>query len=51
MPTNTDSDTTDTLRTTPSERKKAQIVKRCIINILKCWRMCKKTPNSTKATN
>ena len=47
MPIKTDSDTSDTVRTTPSERKKAQLVKRCVINFLKCLRICKKTPNST----
>ena len=51
MPTNTDSDVSDTVRTTPSERKKAQLVKRCVINFLKCWRICKKTSNDTKTVN
>ena len=50
MPTKTDSDTTDTMRTTTSERKKGEIIKRCLINILKCWRLCKKTSKSTKNT-
>ena len=49
MPNNTDSDVSDTVRTTPSERKKAQLVKRCVINFLKCLRICKKTPNSTNS--
>ena len=49
--TNNDSDVSDTLRTTPSERKKAQLIKRCVINFLKCWRMCKKTSKDTKPAN
>jgi len=33
----------ETLRTTASERKKAKLVQRCFINLLKCWRVCVKT--------
>ena len=51
MPTKSNSDTSDTIRTTPSERKKAQLIKRCVINFLKCWRMCKKTSKDTKPAN
>ena len=47
MPDKSNSDVSDTLRTTPSERKKAQLIKRCVINFLKCLRMCKKSQNNT----
>lgn len=49
MPDKNDSDISDTMRTTTSERKKAEVVKRCFINILKCWRLCKKSSNDTKS--
>ena len=49
MPSKNDSDTSDTLRTTPSERKKAQLIKRCVINFLKCLRICKKTDKNTNS--
>ena len=41
----------DTIKTTISERRKAQIIKRCVINILKCWRMCKKREKTPKSAN
>ena len=44
-------ESTDTMPTTRSERRKAQIIKRCVINILKCWRMCKKREKTQKNTN
>ena len=43
MPIKNDSGVSDTMRTTKSERQKAQLVKRCVVNLLKCLRMCKKT--------
>ena len=49
MPDKSNSPTSDTIRTTPSERKKAQLIKRCVINFLKCLRICKKTPKSTNS--
>ena len=48
MPTKTDSDISDTMRTTVTERKKAEILKRCFINMMKCFRICKKTRKSTE---
>lgn len=39
-PIKTDSDTGDTLRTTPSMRKKGKLASRFIINILKCFKIC-----------
>ena len=42
------SQSSDTLRTTPTERKKAKIVYRLVINILKCFRICKKEPKREK---
>ena len=48
MTTNPISESSDTLRTTKSERRKAEILKRCLINIMKCLRMCKKTPKDKK---
>ena len=50
MPTKTDSDVTDTMHTTVSERKKAELLKRCFINMMKCLRVCKKTKKSTEGT-
>ena len=47
MPTKTDSDISDTMHTTVTERKKGEILKRCFINIMKCFRICKKTRKST----
>ena len=38
-------DSSDTLHTTASMRKKANVVKRCFIDLLKCWRVCVKTRN------
>jgi hypothetical protein len=43
-----ESSTNDTMRTTKSEGEKAEILKRCVINILKCFRVCKKSHMSTK---
>lgn len=40
------STTSDTMRTTKSEREKGEIIKRCFINMLKCIRVCKKTSKS-----
>ena len=39
-------DTSDTMRTTKSERAKGEILKRCFINMMKCIRVCKKSRNS-----
>ena len=36
------------IETTRSMRRKAQLVGRCFITMLKCFRMCKKTPKDTK---
>ena len=50
MKINDKNESSETLRTTPSMRKKAKLVSRFCINILKCWKMCKKhkkTQNST----
>ena len=48
LTTNNDSsDTLHTLETTPSERDKANSVRRFIICILKLFRKCKKTPKDT----
>ena len=44
-------ESSDTIKTTRSERRKAEILKRCFINILKCWRMCKKRDKTQKNTN
>ena len=41
-------ESSDTIKTTRSESKKAEIIKRCIINILKCWRLCKKPEKTQK---
>ena len=38
----------DTMRTTKSESEKGEILKRCLINILKCFRVCKKSRMDTK---
>ena len=48
MPIKTDSDISDTMRTTKSERRKGQVIKRLFINFLKCFRMCKKSQRDTK---
>ena len=37
------SSSSDTLHTTKSERQKGEILKRCFINMMKCFRICKKT--------
>ena len=47
MPTIPNSSSSDTLHTTKTERQKAEILKRCFINMLKCLRVCKKTPKNT----
>ena len=49
MPTKTDSDVTDTMHTTVSERKKAELLKRCFINMMKCFKLCKKSRRDTKS--
>ena len=41
-------DSSDTLRTTETERKKGEVIKRCLINILKCLRLCKKSQKDKK---
>ena len=41
-------ESSETLQTTESMKKKAHILARCLINILKFWKVCKKrkkTPN------
>ena len=48
MPTIPNSSSSDTLHTTKSERQKAEILKRCFINIFKCLRVCKKSSKNTK---
>jgi len=48
MQPKTDSDISDTMHTTVTERKKGEILKRCFINIMKCFRICKKTRKSTE---
>ena len=43
-------DSSDTLRTTKTMREKAKLVSRCIINLLKFWRVCcreRKTQSNT----
>ena len=50
MPTIPPSSSSDTLHTTKSERQKAEILKRCLINILKCFRLCKKSQNNKPKT-
>ena len=45
------SSSSDTLHTTKSEGQKAEILKRCFINMLKCFRICKKTRKGAKATS
>ena len=37
------SDSSDTLRTTKTMREKAEVVRRCFLAWLKCWRICKNT--------
>ena len=37
---------TETLRTTESMKRKANVISRCMINIFKIFRMCKKTPKN-----
>ena len=36
-------DSSETLRTTESMKKKARLFSRCLISIMKVFRMCKKT--------
>ena len=48
--TPTKSESSDTIRTTKTMREKAKLVSRCIINLLKFWRVCcreKKTSDNT----
>ena len=47
-PTKTDS--SDTLRTTKTMREKAKLVSRCIINLLKFWRVCCREKKTQKDT-
>jgi len=47
-----ESESSSTLRTTPTMRRKAHVVQRLVISILKFWRMCKcgkKTSGKHKA--
>ena len=37
----------DTLRTSKTLREKAEVVKRCFINIVKCFRLCKSKKSDT----
>ena len=48
MVTKVKTESSDTIRTTATERKKAELIKRCFINILKCLRMCKKPRKDKK---
>ena len=36
-----DSSTNDTIRTSKTLREKGEVVGRCVINMIKCFRMCK----------
>ena len=44
MPDKSNSDTFTGMETTRTMRAKAKFVGRCFITMLKCFRMCKKTP-------
>jgi hypothetical protein len=35
-------ESSETIKTTDSMKKKAHVLGRCLINILKFWKMCKK---------
>ena len=48
MPDSKNSSTLTGMETTRSMKRKAKMLSRCFINILKCWRMCKKTKKDTK---
>lgn len=47
-PNKDSSETLSTMDTTRSMREKAKAFGRCIINIIKCWKMCKKTQKGEK---
>ena len=36
-----ESESSSTLRTTPTMRRKAHVVQRCVIALLKFWKLCK----------
>jgi len=42
------SESSSTLRTTATMRKKAKVVYQCVIDLLKCIRLCKKRPDVKK---
>ena len=50
MPTIPNSSSSETIHTTKSETQKAEILKRCFINFMKCLRVCKKSEKNTKNT-
>ena len=47
----TNNDSSSTIRTTASVKKKAKLIARCFINFIKCWRLCKKHKKTQKDTN
>ena len=40
-------ESSETLVTTDSEKKRAHVIARCFINIFKVFRLCRKTPKNT----
>ena len=43
-----DNESLTDMETTRTMRRKAKLLGRCLITMLKCFRMCKKTPKDTK---
>ena len=43
-------ESSDTIKTTDSMKKKAHILARCFINMLKCWKICIKRKKTQKGT-
>ena len=43
-------ESSSTIKTTDSMKKKAHILARCFINILKCWKICNKHKKTQKDT-
>ena len=41
-------ESSSTIKTTASMKKKAKLLSRCFINVLKCWTFCKKHKKSQK---
>ena len=43
-------ESSSTIKTTVSMKKKAKLLSRCFINFIKCWRLCKKPKGAQKNT-